>query len=638
MKNSSYVLRVSRLVVLMGLLPLFARGASYYVATTGSDSTGNGSSQKPWKTLSYAAKRVTAPGNTIYVSAGNYVDNEACLLGCGVSVAGAGASTVTIASTVQNSGDGAYLRLVSPSASPVTDGNQTISGLTIDGSNKTLEWGVIVRGRDTVTLSDLRFRNTKIGAIFFISYDSWANSYYAEPPAYGENVVIANIETENTTTTLDCGPGPRQGAIQLKALAGAHVYNLRLNESYAGCGVGVKAVGGWLKAFNGHNWDVRTDVNNPDAFAVEMYNFLGDSEIHHCSLDHGISLNGGPSDLAAGSLWNLRIHDCTVTAGIEASHHHLDLYENFIRGLDGPCGGSVCVWHTNGRTDEWITRVRIHHNVLRNMRYTGVLISDWNAGNISGVEVYNNVIDGVSLVGWGGLGVLVECTRDGNYLDDISIRNNVIMNCEGRPISLYGSHVEGIRSPLITHNTLYGNRDSVSDRGATGATLSDNTSSDPGLALAGTLPFPYYAPANGNASVVDAGTLLGLPYRGTSPDIGAYEFNDGSSPWWEGETYAGASWWNLGWFGYYAHVSIDWNWAHHLQHGLVFIHSGSTPGGVALYIDMGSPWGQEWMWTGNGVYPWLYSYSQGTWLYYKLGSQSPRWFFNWDSQQWEAHP
>lgn len=49
-----------------------ATGGTYYVATTGSDYTGNGSSAAPWATLAYAVTKIPDDGSTIEVRAGVY--------------------------------------------------------------------------------------------------------------------------------------------------------------------------------------------------------------------------------------------------------------------------------------------------------------------------------------------------------------------------------------------------------------------------------------------------------------------------------------------------------------------------------------------------------------------------------------
>lgn len=48
-----------------------AAASAYYVSTTGSDSTGNGSESSPWATIAHASTQV-GPGATVYVAAGVY--------------------------------------------------------------------------------------------------------------------------------------------------------------------------------------------------------------------------------------------------------------------------------------------------------------------------------------------------------------------------------------------------------------------------------------------------------------------------------------------------------------------------------------------------------------------------------------
>src|SRR5438309_8240181 len=48
-----------------------AAATDYYVSTTGSDSSGNGSSSSPWATIAYASTKV-GPGSTVHVAPGTY--------------------------------------------------------------------------------------------------------------------------------------------------------------------------------------------------------------------------------------------------------------------------------------------------------------------------------------------------------------------------------------------------------------------------------------------------------------------------------------------------------------------------------------------------------------------------------------
>ena len=59
------------LLVVLLLLPVPSMAATYYVATTGNDTTGDGSIGTPWRTVQKAANTVVA-GDTVNVRAGNY--------------------------------------------------------------------------------------------------------------------------------------------------------------------------------------------------------------------------------------------------------------------------------------------------------------------------------------------------------------------------------------------------------------------------------------------------------------------------------------------------------------------------------------------------------------------------------------
>jgi hypothetical protein len=64
-----------RLFITLLLCPSLL-GATYYVATTGSDTTGNGSVGLPWRTITNAAA-VVSPGDTVIVAAGTYTNHVA---------------------------------------------------------------------------------------------------------------------------------------------------------------------------------------------------------------------------------------------------------------------------------------------------------------------------------------------------------------------------------------------------------------------------------------------------------------------------------------------------------------------------------------------------------------------------------
>ncbi|MHB9036201.1 MAG: carboxypeptidase-like regulatory domain-containing protein [Armatimonadota bacterium] len=79
----SLVAAASLMVVAMTQLPVSA--AIYYVSTTGSDVTGNGSSTKPWASIDHAdANSLLSAGDTVYVKSGTYYIDTVAKGGYGV--------------------------------------------------------------------------------------------------------------------------------------------------------------------------------------------------------------------------------------------------------------------------------------------------------------------------------------------------------------------------------------------------------------------------------------------------------------------------------------------------------------------------------------------------------------------------
>ena len=99
--------------------------------------------------------------------------------------------------------------------------------------------------------------------------------------------------------------------------------------------------------------------------------------------------------------------------------------------------------------------------------------------------------------------------------------------------------------------------------------------------------------------------------------------------WDDGYVNLGGGWRRLGWLGDYAPTG-DWIW--HNKHGFWYPAPGGEPTGGWFYSqDMG------WLYTGNGLYPFLYRANDAAWLWYN-GSTNPRWFRNLTAGTWESRP
>ncbi|MFZ5564685.1 MAG: hypothetical protein ACOZBW_11590, partial [Thermodesulfobacteriota bacterium] len=71
-RTAAALLGVLMSLALLLALPGAATAADYYIATTGSNTSGDGSVGNPWQTLHYAVNNVFGPSDTIHVAAGIY--------------------------------------------------------------------------------------------------------------------------------------------------------------------------------------------------------------------------------------------------------------------------------------------------------------------------------------------------------------------------------------------------------------------------------------------------------------------------------------------------------------------------------------------------------------------------------------
>src|SRR6188474_831180 len=141
----------------------FSFAATFYVSTSGNDTSGNGSSLSPWKTLRYAITKV-APnqGHTIQLGSGTFVEDGMVDVPPGVNITGAG-KTLTILKAASSfyyypasPGYSTNKFLISLASSSSANGNQTLSGFAVDGDSKQLHGGIYVYNRNNITIDAVK--------------------------------------------------------------------------------------------------------------------------------------------------------------------------------------------------------------------------------------------------------------------------------------------------------------------------------------------------------------------------------------------------------------------------------------------------------------------------------------------------
>jgi len=143
-------------------------GTTYYVSTTGSDETGDGSYSDPWRTIQHAVWQV-ASGDTIMVAAGEY-DAFTVADKANINIISTEGATVTTATTACNYSLGLELPVCVWVMAMVEDSiNINIEGIGFDGtavSGEDVVVGILYLG-STGRIADLTVENiigTELGA------------------------------------------------------------------------------------------------------------------------------------------------------------------------------------------------------------------------------------------------------------------------------------------------------------------------------------------------------------------------------------------------------------------------------------------------------------------------------------------
>ena len=491
-------------------------GPASYVNVNGSNTSGDGSQEKPWATLSHACSRVTSAGEAIIVGAGTYHDSNQCVLAPGVSIKGAGRAQTTIISSL----NAPYVQAVS---NPVVDGNQFVSDFRLDGNNKALLNGINVTGRNHFTIKNIDFIRIKYKAISLQGTEWWTHAeqdYPAvPPPAYARGILVKDV------TITGCSSNQFQAAVWVQSLEDAIFDNIVVDESAATGGQGnpMKSWPGWLKHCTIKNSIFTVNQNNlgvnPEPITLELWNIEQDTEIYNNTFNDGyISLVSGRKN---GGTNALSFHDNRLnnSAPLGVAHElavsYTDFYNNSIHTQSLGIWAATHMYNFDGITD-----IRVHHNVIRSTKGSNIQIQNGpGAVAFNNISVYNNVLDSTDGT-WPNAGVLVSPNLNTNF-SNISIQNNIFTNL-GVGVYFYGGNSWRVQRPVVKYNDFWNVSKQVQNDGVTSPTISNNYSVDPLFMKTGARPNPYYL-LQTSSPLINMGANVGLPYLGTAPDIGAYE-------------------------------------------------------------------------------------------------------------------
>jgi hypothetical protein len=195
---------------------------------------------------------------------------------------------------------------------------------------------------------------------------------------------------------------------------------------------------------------------------------------------------------------------------IEAALSGTEFYNNYFqdKGFGLAIWGGTAWGGTVANHDIYIHN-NIFANVNRPISYgfgnsAAVFVPD-PANNI---KIYNNVFD--------RLGNALQL----NSASNVDIKNNVFQNSGG-------DDVQGGSSLTFTNNLRYNTDPQKPAWVVSTAVNATNVQGNPGFQNSGARWDTYYKPSSASSFVVDKGTNVGIPFVGSNPDIGRWEYGSG---------------------------------------------------------------------------------------------------------------
>jgi hypothetical protein len=504
--------------VLMALSAAPAMAATYYVDINGSDASArDGSSGQPWRTLKYAASRVAADsGHVIRVNSGTFVEAGPINIATGITVEGSG-QTGTV---LRNSNTGDYLLKLNSGS--LSNGNQQIRNLTIDGNSRANAGGIQANMRSNVKILNVRFDNLNNDAVNMrgAGWNQGRNNRVSGLEI--GNCVFNNSGSHNTG-------GFKSGVIVIGTSNGSIIRDVNINcpsvsthgIKYDWNAAGNEGSGGWNFGLKIYNANISTAG---DSFSIELFNSYNGCEIYNSSVNKMISM-GGQKDttLNGDGVIDMRVHHNRISGdALECQGSDMEFDHNYVYN-SGDWG--VAIWNAGdaGARRNYF----IHDNVFEGAsNATSEALRIQTTQGALNFHFYNNTLYNLSR------GVLLFTQTSDHLIRDVNIKNNVFRDMRRGSVEIYRQNNAGSFDNISLVNNvhfggaaldMYGNVSSV-----TNLTRTNQWINDPGLNMSGGKPTPFYLPASSSSFVVNRGTTA-IPSRSTNrafsgnPDLGAYE-------------------------------------------------------------------------------------------------------------------
>lgn len=494
--------------------------SKYFVGPNGSDNGASGTAIQPFKTIAYAAKFIPENENdTLFVLAGEYLENEPILLPPGVNLIGENTENVIIKSDgievpginsdeqLKKTHRSALIQL--PSDNGVAKGNQELAFFTINGKNKSLSAGIWVQNRSDISLHDINVKYTNLrGVVVATSSKLW----YTEPAQYLTGIKIYNLFFKNCGKDLS---SETLGNLNIGQLAGAEIHDITIEDSE---GYGIKFMwDGFFK--NCCIYNIKTTLSESDKLwgediSIELWNLGPGNEVFNVESNTWLSIVNHPNIFGnKGDGLNMRLHDVKIIdkdgvsnkEGFEIGLPHAEISDCYIENK----GMGIAVWNM-GREN-----ITIRNNIFSNTNYqvnwaggAAVYIDNSQSWAFNKINIYNNVFDRHVY------GVRIK----GANLGTFNIKNNLFIQQKTKECLAEGGTINFGHNFLHTAQAKDWQLQGVSNK-------YNNQQRNAKIVSTGNKWEDFYKPAAGSP-LINAGEDVGISFIGSAPDIGFYELNE----------------------------------------------------------------------------------------------------------------
>lgn len=463
----------TKLALIFLLVSLFFVGSVYadiyYVDINGNDSS-NGHSDAPWKTISNALSNAKF-GDTISINDGTYTEGQ-LVIPAGVSMTSSSKDNTKVILRPNTDMGVSVPFLKLESASPGSEGKQTISYIQLDGTYGTNEayQAILVRNRNNVRIHNCYLHDFPVNPnwYFTVQVESteierrvrWSSYWPADSQEPGNDKNIDALWPANPVTNFEFD---HNTMLNCAAIAPFHLKD----SSFHNNKIDNRSTCGWcFKGTPAFLWNV--DIYNntllalkqtdQTAWNVELWLHRNGCEYYNNIMDGYYSITIGKETKIYGNSINMNPADTKWQTAIEFNgQSYSEVFNNAISGAGtglriGADGNS------NGK-DYIVTNIIVRDNVFFNCKHAGIRVQGDGPTygtyvfTTKNIDILNNIVDGNSN-SVSNIAVTQHTYDSGSAIvTNINIKDNISIRNNG-----YAGSTSGTVSNLkIIGNQFYGN-------------------------------------------------------------------------------------------------------------------------------------------------------------------------------------